>query len=347
MKCLTRIFVLIALITFSIVPTSAQADELACGAVITKSVTLSSDLICPDNVTGLIVDGNNITLDLGAHTIEGPSTLPAYTSPGVWVSHGSKNVTIKNGIIDGFDWGVAADSVQNLTVENLVIRNQIVGHGFGAYLSEDVTVQDTSFFGPEVTVADPFVIGIQMDNVRGIDVQNVDIHGYNRGLAVSCWYGNCSGMANSGIIRNSNIFSNLGAISIDGANHLKVVGNHISDCSDLDVLGCGGLAIAYFGMVRNLKVENNTIHGMRWGIALNGVLNGGNFVTDSRFVGNHVVNNFGGIFIENGVTGNVFRSNILFDNLWYDLYHDDDSIGNDWIDNSCEFKVGDEIPDCP
>jgi hypothetical protein len=99
-------------------------------------------------------------------------------------------------------------------------------------------------------------------------------------------------------------------------------------------------------MVEELKVENNTIHGMRIGIALNGGLNGGSYVTNSKIVGNHLTDNVLGMLVVDGVTGNVFRSNILFNSIWLDLFQDVESTGNVWIDNSCETKFGDEIPDC-
>jgi hypothetical protein len=346
MKISIQILALVAIFALTIAPGQANADSLACGDVITKSVTLDSDLICPDDVTGLIVDGSNITLDLGAYTIEGPSLFPAFISSGVWISPGSHNVTIKNGIIDGFDWGMSSYDVQNLTLDNLVFRGQLTSRGFSAYMSKNVAIKNSSFFGPERTVADPFIVGIEMDNVAGIDVQNVDVHGYHQGMMISCWGGNCMEGPNSGKVSNSSFFGSLSGISIGGAKNIKIAGNHISNCVDLDVFSCAGLAVAYHGMVSDLKVENNTIHGMRIGIVLHGVLNGGYLVTDSKIVGNHITDNFTGILVEGGATGNVIRSNILFDSLWLDLQHDVDSTGNVWINNSCETKLGDDIPDC-
>jgi len=87
---------------------------------------------------------------------------------------------------------------------------------------------------------------------------------------------------------------------------------------------------------------------MRIGIGLNGILNDGvNFVTDSVFSGNHLTDMlFNGILITQGVTGNVFKHNILFNNGSYDLFHDASSTPNTWIKNSCESKFGDDIPDC-
>lgn len=116
MKDFPQILVLVTLITFSITNNVAESGNLACGDVITSNVTLDADLVCANDDDGLIIERVNITLDLGAHTIEGPSTFPAITTSGVRISSGSQRVIVKNGIIAGFDQGVSAYDVRNVDV---------------------------------------------------------------------------------------------------------------------------------------------------------------------------------------------------------------------------------------
>src|SRR4051812_21996440 len=62
----------------------ARAAEPACGSVVTKSTTLQRNLTnYPGD--GLVIGADNLTLDLGSHTIEGTatSTTPGSGSPAI------------------------------------------------------------------------------------------------------------------------------------------------------------------------------------------------------------------------------------------------------------------------
>ncbi|HVL98011.1 MAG TPA: carboxypeptidase regulatory-like domain-containing protein, partial [Egibacteraceae bacterium] len=81
----------------------AGQDPLRCGDVITEDTTLEADLgPCPDN--GLIVGADNVTLDLGGHTIFGTDAVG--DGAGVLIDNRT-GVTVRNGTIRGFDGGVA------------------------------------------------------------------------------------------------------------------------------------------------------------------------------------------------------------------------------------------------
>ena len=63
----------IGCIALGVPSTTSAAGGLACGAVIVKSTTLRNDLKnCPGN--GLVIGADNLTLDLGGHTIDGTGT---------------------------------------------------------------------------------------------------------------------------------------------------------------------------------------------------------------------------------------------------------------------------------
>ena len=44
-------------------------------------------------------------------------------------------------------------------------------------------------------------------------------------------------------------------------------------------------------------------------------------------------------------TGNIISNNVLTGNV-LDLSHHELALGNTWINNTCQTKEGDEIPDC-
>ena len=89
---------------------------VSCGQVITTSRLVTNDLLdCLGN--GLVIGANGITLDLGGHTIDG-------TGLGIGIlNNGFDSVTITNGIVQEFDFGVqlndgtAMNIVSNMTLQ--------------------------------------------------------------------------------------------------------------------------------------------------------------------------------------------------------------------------------------
>jgi parallel beta-helix repeat protein len=99
-------------------PNIASAAQPACGEVITQSVTLSAPVTgCP---WGLVVGADSITIDLNGYTIEGAGAI------GIDVA-GRSGVTIRNGIVRGFDVGVRLADAPGSSVRGLLIRD--VGNG--------------------------------------------------------------------------------------------------------------------------------------------------------------------------------------------------------------------------
>jgi len=79
-----------------------SSQALTCGQTVTTSVTLTTNLFnCPEN--GLIVGASGITIDLGGHIISG---VPG-SDVGVFVGT-FNSVTVTNGTISGFGYGVRA-----------------------------------------------------------------------------------------------------------------------------------------------------------------------------------------------------------------------------------------------
>ena len=86
--------------SISAVPQSAQ-----CGQRVSADFILANDMTCTTDA--FIINADNITLDLGGHTITGPGMgpqtwpLPQLDSVGVRTG-GHTNVTIRNGTISQF-----------------------------------------------------------------------------------------------------------------------------------------------------------------------------------------------------------------------------------------------------
>jgi parallel beta-helix repeat protein len=88
-----------------------------CGNVVTKSVTLSHNLLnCPGN--GLIVGANRITIDLNGKTISGVNR-----GSGI-LNDGFDGVTIRNGTVHAFNYGVWLKPGTHL---NVVTRLAVTG----------------------------------------------------------------------------------------------------------------------------------------------------------------------------------------------------------------------------
>jgi hypothetical protein len=86
----------------TLVPTAstaaAETPDIACGAVIAESVTLTHDVTgCAEG--GVVINTDNVTLDLGGHAIGGVGT-------GWGVRITGSNVRVVNGSIRGFSVGV-------------------------------------------------------------------------------------------------------------------------------------------------------------------------------------------------------------------------------------------------
>jgi putative surface-exposed virulence protein len=88
-----------------------------CEQTVTTDAYLAKDLVCPGD-TGIVVGASEITIDLNGHVLKGDGQPGHY---GIDDQAGYDKVTIKNGVLRNFEFGVnALNSADNITVSNVV-----------------------------------------------------------------------------------------------------------------------------------------------------------------------------------------------------------------------------------
>jgi parallel beta-helix repeat protein len=115
-----------------VLPASVSAAEPGCGATITKSTTLHSNIgPCPGD--GLVIGQDGITLNCAGHTISGEGS-----NVGVALS-GRATVTVKNCHVTGFLYGVQLSDSSG----NELIGNSANGNGGDGYILDTNSAMNT------------------------------------------------------------------------------------------------------------------------------------------------------------------------------------------------------------
>lgn len=112
--------------------TAAAQDTVECGEEIEQDTTLTADVgPCPG--TALVVTGDDVTLDLGGHTVSGdpqartagdPETPLGRDRAGIHVQRAS-GVEVVNGTVERFDAGVAITRGGDNTVRGVTARDNV------------------------------------------------------------------------------------------------------------------------------------------------------------------------------------------------------------------------------
>ena len=115
----------LALAGMVVVGQPAGANHVSCGAVVTQSITLDSNLTnCQGD--GLRVQASNIVIDLGGRTISGRTDTN--TTPAEFVGIRLMNVTgvtVRNGTVTNFDAGVVIGRGSGNTISRVRLLNNI------------------------------------------------------------------------------------------------------------------------------------------------------------------------------------------------------------------------------
>lgn len=363
---------IVAILMMIVVPGTAQASHVACGATLTTDTTLDEDLTCSG--TGLVIGAAGITLDLNGFTLSGDSSAPA--SYGVDNTGGFDDVTIKDGAIVGFEQGIRGVGVSGLTIKDLTLTGQTSSHAIDILDSEDVEIKDTTIslatpFGPEA---------IRLESVDGVEVKNVHVDGGFIGVNFAC--GSCDGSEapTNGVVKESSFANNfigvlianstdanleeneisgavLWGIRIGFSGAVTVTGTEISESDLHDNLV--GIFVAVPGVPTvGMKITENSVHDNTFdGMALLNLHdseisenvvedNGGHGIALFDSTDNEVAENTA---LGNGSVGTIlafFGFGIPFTPVFDMFQHDPNSIPNIWEENTCGTSLGTGI-DCP
>jgi hypothetical protein len=109
------------------------------------SYKLSGPLVVPDGVNGIFITASNVTLDLNGFSIEGSCTSRICFNTGIQIgatNNNPKAITIRNGVISGFDGGINLTFSDHDIVEDLHIIASGSGTGT-SFLFHHVTTTGT------------------------------------------------------------------------------------------------------------------------------------------------------------------------------------------------------------
>lgn len=228
-----RICLAVILLVAAAPPAARAANDL-CGKTITSSVTFTEDQIC--GAAGITVETRDVTIDLAGFTLQGTGGI------GIFVLN--DGVTILNGTIRGFEYGVAG-SGHATKVSNVVVRDNTVK---GGELSGTMIVDRCAFIGNG--------IGLQLTLLAASETGTV---------------------TNSAVVDNASDGLNLlnagGPVTIKGLVASGNGGNGItlrnsSDESVTTLSGSAATANVFRGIYMKgprLTVQKNTVSGNAFG----------------------------------------------------------------------------------
>ena len=281
----------LAIVTAAAVAGPAKASHVECGEEITADTTLDSDLAdCPNN--GIVIGADGISLDLAGHRIDGDGAPAVSCNPEVEFcdigisNDGYDGVTIKNGSLREFDFGVGVVEARENRLLRVTSRRQ-ASFGAGFFGSARSLIRGGTF-GHNVP---PEGDGIGVFGSRHIRIVDNQIRS-NEGPGIHL------GDSSHNVVKQNTFARNGHSVLIEGnANYVsgnRIVGgagilaapgdrnviteNHVSRAID---------SIAVEDGRRNLVARNLVAHargdqGISLGINLPPIGGGGNIVRDNR-----------------------------------------------------------------
>lgn len=118
---------LLIAIVFGVAAERSSAADLACGDVVIADTTLQADLTCSGD--GLIIGADDITVDLGGHTIQATCSVgPCPVTSGI-DNAGYDHVRIVNGTVKSFERGILLDGADHNKLSNLFVAGGGGGRG--------------------------------------------------------------------------------------------------------------------------------------------------------------------------------------------------------------------------
>jgi parallel beta-helix repeat protein len=255
----------VAVLAFAwLYPGQALATHVSCGDTITQDTTLDNDLIDCSGA-GIVIGADNITLDLGGHTVDARQFTPE-TDAGIINSAGHSGVTVTDGVVREFDHGIHLSGATSNRVSRLTVLNSLLGIYLTSSHNNEITHNGVS------GAAEAIALDLSADKRDRTQ------------LASACIFGldvNILSRANL-VARNSIADVTATAIQIDDASESsRVVRNRILDspvgidvktgCNrnqidDNSVLRASFLGIRVFNAAENRITNNSVLHSSFDGI---------------------------------------------------------------------------------
>ena len=149
MHVITRTAVVVATVAVTVLTSGAaptpSPGTVRCGATLTRSTTLTRDLVCRNADVGLRL-AEGVVLDLGGYSLDGPGR-----GLGTAVT-GGYTPTVRNGTIRGWDTGVLSEEADGGgAVSHVLVTDTrlAIGSGFGA----TATVESSTLRGNDTGVS--------------------------------------------------------------------------------------------------------------------------------------------------------------------------------------------------
>lgn len=297
----------VSVLAVLLAPPLAQA--LSCGDTVSRSVTLTGDLLdCPD--VGLrVTDSAGIRINLNGHRITG---APG-SSAGISVIEGYKIRIVGDGEISGFDAGVAVNDSDRVSVSRLRLFGNRANDVYLRNVTRSVVSDSFMHDSRMGVVVDG--LGVANDNLITLNTfsdqyQGVHILGGDDNRVVSntmrdnhVGVGIDSGSGN--LVEGNGIHSNVNGVRISngapggtGAHGNRIARNKIYD----NTIGLLAVAAAG-GPLKYNVVDRNTFRGGQTGIELTNKWSIGTSVSDNGLY------DVGGDYIVDGGTDTGLAGN--------------------------------------
>ena len=323
-----------------------QADHVSCGDTLTKNTKLHSDLACT-TTPGLIIGANNVTVDLNGFTLTGEPCAKCHgiRNGDIGTSPSFDNVTVKNGIIVGFEQGIRAQGspggteLKHFTIRDVVVTDQTSSSAIDILDSQHVTIQDSIINVP--SGAPDTVEAIRLESVDGVTVERVHVIGGEVGVNFGCDPCPDPNGPTNGVIKDSTFVNNGNGIFLAHTTDAKVENNVVTGSGGTAVLVGLKCFVDTFPAITHVKISNNVVlNNEAAGITL--------CTTDNSKVFKNIVTGNGGrgIRLLGGSIDNKIEKNVAIRNTADDMFHDVASTPNKWVKNTCGTSLGDDI-DCP
>jgi hypothetical protein len=237
--------VVLATVAAALITTSSASAGITCGSQITQDQKLQADLDCTGyNGPGLSIEADGVRLDLNGHTITGPDD-----QPGIYAAAKRKDVTIKSGVISGYNhavemleggrdlkisdlelsvqesnsMGVYIGDFRHVRMNHLRIRN--ANYGVFSFDNKDVVLRDSRIRAGTATGQTIGVnIGGSVDHTGLLD--HVRVKGATYGFFV---FGPTTGFKITDSVANGGGTAGFSIGNLDGPRAYTVRGNTAND----------------------------------------------------------------------------------------------------------------------